>query len=284
MKKLTLLLILSILMINIVNAGSITISSVDSIPSRVEPGSQIGIDVNLRNQGSSNIKDIRVALDLSSNLLPFIPLGSAAQKIVDEINGDKTKSVSFTLLTNPDAKPGTYKIPILVQYKENDEDIEENSVIGIVIDSDPVLSVAVEESEIYKVGQTGKITIRFVNKGLSDIKFLSASLPKSSLYDLISSGSVYIGNVEPDDFETAIFDLRFKQKTNSIPLEVEFKDDKNRDFKKTYNLDINLFTEKEAIELGLESRSSYTLYLGIIIIVIIFFLIRRYRKRKKQRI
>ena len=273
-----------VLLANIANAGSITISSVESVPSKVEPGSQTIIDVNLRNQGDSSIKDIRIALDLGSSSLPFIPLGSAAQKIIDNIKSDKSKSASFTLLTNPDAKPGTYKIPILVQYNENGNEVEENSVIGIIIESNPVLDVAVEESEIYKVGQTGKITIRFVNKGLSDIKFLSANLPKSSLYDLISSNSVYIGNVEPDDFETATFDLRFKQKTDSIPLEVEYKDDKNRDFKKNYNLGVNLYTQKEAVELGLEQKPNYTIYLGIIVIVIIFFLFRMYRKRKRQRL
>src|SRR3989344_3207248 len=279
MKKLISILIMMVLLANIANAGSITISSVESVPSKVEPGSQTIIDVNLRNQGDSSIKDIRIALDLGSSSLPFIPLGSAAQKIIDNIKSDKSKSASFTLLTNPDAKPGTYKIPILVQYNENGNEVEENSVIGIIIESNPVLDVAVEESEIYKVGQTGKITIRFVNKGLSDIKFLSANLPKSSLYDLISSNRVYIGNVEPDDFETATFDLRFKQKTDSIPLEVEYKDDKNRDFKKNYNLGVNLYTQKEAVELGLEQKPNYTIYLGIIVIVIIFFLFRMYRKR-----
>jgi len=284
MKKLISILIMMVLLANIANAGSITISSVESVPSKVEPGSQTIIDVNLRNQGDSSIKDIRIALDLGSSSLPFIPLGSAAQKIIDNIKSDKSKSASFTLLTNPDAKPGTYKIPILVQYNENGNEVEENSVIGIIIESNPVLDVAVEESEIYKVGQTGKITIRFVNKGLSDIKFLSANLPKSSLYDLISSNSVYIGNVEPDDFETATFDLRFKQKTDSIPLEVEYKDDKNRDFKKNYNLGVNLYTQKEAVELGLEQKPNYTIYLGIIVIVIIFFLFRMYRKRKRQRL
>lgn len=282
MKKLSLILILSILMANMVFAGSITMTSVDSIPSKVEPGSQTGINVYLRNQGSANIKDVKVSLDLSSTSLPFIPLGSAAQKTIDEIDNDKSKSVSFTLLTNPDARPGTYKIPIILEYKENDENIKENSVIGIIIESTPVLDVAIEESEIYKVGQTGQITVRFVNKGLSDIKFLSAELPRSSLYDVISANSVYIGNVEPDDFETASFEVRFKQKATSIPLEVEYKDDKNVDFKKSYNLDINLFTQKEAIDLGLEQKPSYFYFIGIIIVVVIFFLYRRHRKKRQK--
>ena len=85
MKKLISILIMMVLLANIANAGSITISSVESVPSKVEPGSQTIIDVNLRNQGDSSIKDIRIALDLGSSSLPFIPLGSAAQKIIDNI-------------------------------------------------------------------------------------------------------------------------------------------------------------------------------------------------------
>lgn len=280
MKKILLLFVFSLL-ISSAYANSITITSVTSRPSTIEPGGRVDIEVRLDNQGSSSIKDISVGLDLSSNNLPFIPIGSAAKKVIKEIKKDRSGSIEFTLMSSPDAKPDTYKIPIIVSYKNGDETVEENSVIGLIIEAVPLLEAAVEESEIFKVGQAGEVTVRFVNKGLGDVKFLSAELEKSADYDILSVNTIYIGNIESDDFETASFKLVFKRRSVQLPLHVEYKDNKNKLFEQTFNLDFPIYSEQEAIQLGLESKSKTGIYIGIAAAVILFFLYRRYRKKKR---
>ena len=280
--KIFFLVMIFLLFISSAYANSITISSVTSRPSEIPPGGRVEIGVRLDNQGNNDIKDISVGLDLSSNNLPFIPVGSAAKKVIEEIENDEFGNVEFTLISSPDAKPDTYKIPITISYKDADEIIEEKSVIGLIIEAVPVLEVAVEESEIFKVGQIGEVTVRFVNKGLGDIKFLSAELEKNAGYDILSGNNIYIGNVEPDDFETAGFKLRFKNRIGQLPLKVEYRDNKNKLFEQSFNLDFPLYSEKEAIELGLENKSRTGIYIAIIIAVVLFFLYRRYRKRRKQ--
>jgi hypothetical protein len=281
MKKIILMLIFVIL-VSGTYADSITISSVSTNPNEVQPGGRSSVDVRLRNQGNRDIEDISVGLDLSSSTLPFIPIGSAAKKIVEEIEEDESSTVTFNLMTSPDAKPDTYKIPIVVTYKDADDlTVEETSVIGLIVEAVPELEVAIEESEVFKVGQLGGVTIRFVNKGLGDIKFLSAKLQKAAAYDVISSNDVYIGNVEPDDFETETFRLRFKQKIGNLPLEVKYKDNKNREFKQTFNLDLSLFSQEEAFELGLESKPKTQVYVGVFVAIVLFFLIRRWRKKRR---
>ena len=264
-------------------ANSITISSVTSRPSEIQPGNRVDISVRLENQGDVDIKDISVSLDLDDDNLPFIPVGSAAKKVIKKIDEDESGTVEFTLMSSPDAKPDTYKIPIIVSYKDNDDSIEEKSVIGLVVESLPVLSIAVEESDIFRVGQIGEVTVRFVNKGLGDVKFLTAELSKSSNYDILSANTVYIGNVGPDDFETASFKMRFNNRIGQIPLNVEYRDNKNKLFEQTFNLEFPLYSEKEAIELGLENKSQTGMYIGIAVVIILFFLYRRYRKRKRAR-
>ncbi len=279
MKKILFLLLFVILASN-AYANSITIDSVTSSPGEVKPGETVYVNVVLENQGTKDIKDITVGLDLTSNDLPFIPVGSAAKKVIEEIEDDESEDVEFIFMVSSSAKPDTYKIPIIVSYKDDNEILEEKSVIGLVIKALPVLEVAIEESEVYKVGQVGEVTIRFVNKGLGDIKFLSARIEKNFNYNIVSSNTVYVGNIEPDDFETASFKMGFKNRFVSIPLEVDYKDNNNKEYKQTFSLELPLYSQKEAIELGLESKSRAGIYIGIAVIVILFFLVRRYRKRK----
>ena len=282
MKKI-LFLLLFVILASQVYANSITIDSVTSNPSEVQPGERVYINVILENQGTKDIKDISVGLDLTSADLPFIPVGSAAKKVIEEIENDESESVEFIFMVSSSARPDTYKIPIVVSYKDDNEILEEKSVIGLVVKALPILEVAIEESEVFKVGQVGDVTVRFVNKGLGDIKFLSAKIEKSVNYDIVSSNTVYIGNIEPDDFETATFNMRFKQKFVNIPLEVDYKDNNNKEYKQTFSLELPLYSQKEVIELGLESKSRTGVYIGIAVIVILSFLIRRYRKRKMMR-
>ena len=271
-----------LLFISSAYANSITIASVRSNPAMIQPGEKAYINVELENQGDDDIKDITVGLDLSDNGLPFIPIGSAAKKVIEEIKDGESEDVEFTLMVSSDARPDTYKIPIVVSYK-NDDVVEEKSVIGLVVKAVPILEVAIEESEVFKVGQVGEVTVRFVNKGLGDIKFLSAKIEKNANYDIVSSNTVYIGNIEPDDFETASFKMRFKQRFATIPLEVDYKDNNNKEYKQTFNLELPLYSQKEVIELGLENKSRAGIYFTIVLIVVLFFLYRRYRKRKAMR-
>ena len=283
MKKMILFLLL-VIFASSAYADSITIASVTSSPSEIKPGERININVLLENHGDSDIKDVSVGLDLTSGNLPFIPVGSAAQKVIDKIKDDDSEYIEFTLMSSPDTKPDTYKIPIVVGYKTNaDGIVEKKSVIGLVVKATPILEVAIEESNVFKVGQAGEITVRFVNRGLGDVKFLSAKIGKSTNYDIISANTVYIGNVEPDDFETATFNMRFNQRFASIPLEVDYRDNNNKEYQQTFNLELPLYTSEEAVALGLENGSNTFAYLGVILIIVLFFLIRRYRKRKRMR-
>ena len=71
----------------------------------------------------------------------------------------------------------------------------------------PELNIALEESELTQIGDSGKVIIRFVNIGLTEIKFLIATLQPSANYEILSTNTAYIGDVSPDDFETAEFNI-----------------------------------------------------------------------------
>ncbi len=273
---LLLTLFVTILLVQATN--DITITSVQT--TETQPGKTTDIIVTLENQGDDDIEDISVSLDLVSNDLPFAPEGSTSQKIIEKIKEDDAKTVRFTLVTLSDAKSQIYKIPLILKYSN----IEEKTIITLKVNSKPELEVAVEESEIFKIDDQGEIIIRFVNRGLADIKFLTAELITSPDYSLLSASTFYIGNIEPDDFETISFNLRLNNKISFLPVKVTYKDIDNNIYTETRFLDIMIYSEEEAERLGL-TKTNYTplIITPIIVLIILILIIRSIRKRKRAK-
>ena len=271
-------IILTIILSTAVIAGEIAITSVDS--TEVQPGQTTNIIMTLENRGDSDIEDISVSLDLSSSDLPFAPVGSAAQKIIEKIKEDNKKTVQFQLIALPEAKPTIYKIPVKLNYGET----EDQTIITVKINAQPDIEVALEESEIVKVGDQGEVIIRFVNKGLTDIKFLTAEVIPSQDYSILSVSSFYVGNIEPDDFETVTFKLRLNKKTSFLPIKIQYRDSENKIFTETKFLDMIVYSEDEAMALGL-IKTNYTPFIitTIILIIIVLIIIRSVRKKKRAK-
>ena len=58
----------------------------------------------------------------------------------------------------------------------------------------------------------GTVTLKFVNSGLTQIKFLKVTLQDGLSYEILSPKSLYIGEVDIDDFEISKFSIRLKNK------------------------------------------------------------------------
>ncbi len=271
------IVLLIMLCSTLVIAGDIAITSVQTTDA--QPGETTRIMLTLENQGESDREDISISLDLSSQDLPFAPIGSAAQKIIEKIKEDNKKIVEFQLIVLPEAKPTIYRIPVKLQYGET----EDQTVITVKVSAEPEIDVAIEESDIVKVGDQGEVIIRFVNKGLADIKFLSAELITSQDYSLLSAPSFYVGNIEPDDFETVTFKLRINKKISFLPIKIQYRDTENKLFSETKFLDITIYSEQEAKSLGL-TQTNYTPFIitTIILIIVVLLIFRSVRKRAKQ--
>lgn len=284
--------------------ATVAVSSISSEPERIAPGEKSKLKITVKNLADSAMKDVTLKLDLAlstmmttmpatatatiddyKNLIPLAPIDSATEKKARLIKPGENYIFTYEIMAYPDAEAGVYRIPILLKYyDELDKEYDKEDIIGIVIGSEPDLSVLIESSEIYSEGAVGTVVIKFVNKGLTDVKLMNIKLKETENYEIISTEEVYIGNIDSDDYETADFKLYLKDAEDDmvdLPLEITYKDANNEDYEADPVLKLKLYSQSEAKKLGLAQGSSFV---GILILVILvaggFFGYRKWKKRK----
>jgi hypothetical protein len=273
----------------------LTVDSVMTVPESVAPGETSQVKVKLKNTADSLLKSINIRLGLITEIrtttsisyteLPFTPIGQSNEMMIYQLGAGEEEEIVFNLVADPDAETKPYKIPMYITYvDELGENYSKTSIVGLIVGTEPEMSFSIESSEIRENVATGNVIIKFINKGLIDIKFLNAKLLPSDDYEIINSNEVYIGNVDSDDYETAEFRLHVKQATTdskvALPLVLEYRDANNNMYKKEVSVDLILFS---AEKLGVaEKKGTTTIILAVIIIVVGYFVYRKWEKKRKK--
>ncbi|MFH1591014.1 MAG: COG1361 S-layer family protein [archaeon] len=274
------------------------IQKVETEPSTVAPGKETTVKMFLKNLATTGIKDISVDLGLvtvaatatsfSTIELPFSPIGSSTQKIIESIGPGMQEYVEYNLITDADAEAKVYKVPVSITYSdERGANYSTIPYIALVVSDVPSVSVSLDSSDIIKPGQKGSSTVQFTNMGLGKIKFLNVELAESDLYDILSSPEVYIGNIDSDDYETADFDLYVKDCDDechvALPLSYSYMDANNNEYFRQETIDLVLYSSEQIEQLNLEQKSpAVGIIIVVVVVVIGLFLYGRWRKRKNK--
>lgn len=248
------------------------------------PGGTTPLEIVLKNAGNTTLQDISVQLDIVD--LPFYPINSTAQKKIYLMRGGETNTLKYYLMASPSADCQPYKIPIDLSYKTLDgTQYTKTDYITLVVCAEPEIVVDLDSSDIRMRGTKGTVTVNIINKGLSDVKFLTLSLELGE-YEVISSSMVYIGNLDSDDFDTAEYDLFVNgalEENGQVPLNfnVTYRDGNNNLHSETQVVALSLYTPEELDRYGLVPSQSNT---GLIIVLLLVVLaVYWWRKRRKKR-
>ena len=260
--------------------NALTIKDVSKIPSQVEPGGSVKLNLKIKNNLEDDVEDVKVSLNL--NDVPFAP-AIISEDYFEEIESDDSVIADFDLIAESNAEAGTYKIPVSIEYKINDETKVEFFTISLTINAKPNL-ILNTEGFLLK-GQKNELKIRVTNTGLGKAKLLEVELQESGAYKILSSKNVYIGDLDSDDFDTAIFNVFLKdQNVVNFPVVLKYRDSSNKQFVEIKNLAARVYSNDEAIKLGLIKKNNIKFYFTIVIFLIILFVVwRKIRKWGRRR-
>lgn len=257
-------------------AGALTITEARTVPEMISPGSTGQLLIEVRNIGDTRLRNVNVDLNLST--LDIAPAGGSTSQTIDSLEGGNSHLFAFGLTAFPEAETNAYKLPVTITYDdEQGNNVTQEKTIGILVSAKPELLVYFDQVNVMEDTNEGNVIIRFVNKGLSEIKLLEAEVIENDHVEVLSESPLsYVGNIDEDDYETADMRLKVSGETD-VPITIRYRDALNQHYEEQLNL--RLSPKKSQ---GGSGTTIFVVILLLIVAVLGFFWWRKRKKRDKR--
>ena len=270
----------------------LAIDDVKTTPSIVAAGETVKVDVTVRNMADTSLRSVRATLRLLTQVttttglstveLPFTPIGGGIERTIDILGPGDIETFTFNLVVDPDAESKPYKLPVhIVYYDANGANRTRDEVVGVIVGSEPELTVYMDDNEFTSEENTGRVVVRFVNHGVSDIKFLTARLDQTDEFVIINSPESYVGKIDSDDYETAEWQLALTKKADDVielPIVMQYRDANNKQYSAGVSVNLVRFTPEQ---LGMKKSATGAVIAVIVIIAVIGWY--AYNKKRKKK-
>lgn len=255
---------------------------------QTKPGSNTKMSLTIENQNSITLKDVKVALDLADVDGKILNLNDGSnEQVIGDLKSGEFKTIEYDVVVSPEAESKPYLLPITISYDDNLENSFSTTFYGSVkVYSEPELSLTLNSQDIYTTGK-GKFSLAIANPGSSKIKGVQLEVLESDDYEIIQGENQYVGDLNPDDFQTLQGDIYIKNADNAV-LNVRLTYGDSYDNRETQNLEIPLkiYNDEQLKELGFSSNSSsggsFVSYIVVILLtaIVTFFVVRRSFKKR----
>jgi hypothetical protein len=257
--------------------ASVVVDSFKVVPSPVVPGQTAIVELQLRNAGRLAVKNVDVSLDLTDS--KFSTLGTGTKQRVSYIGIGEVETVKFELASDTSTEVKLYNIPVSLAYEdERNTAYTDTAKISLVVNAGPEISLTVDSTKFDDKKKPGTVSLKVVNKGIVDLKYVTVTLVQTPDYEILSpSNEAYVGNLDSDDFETVDFTIKPLVESPRLSVQLEFKDPYNVDFSQQYDLPLRIITEKE---LGKKKTPWGLIVVGLIVVAGIIYWFRRGKKKR----
>ncbi len=269
--------------ISVQSAGAVlAVRSVQLVPETVAPGGKVNVTISLQNTAKTQVRNVNVKLDLTATP-SFVPVGYS-EKTLEFLSGGQKADVHFEIISQPETTVSAYRIPVLITYSDDSGNgFSRNGTLGVIVGSKPELLVQMDTSTIYTRNSAGEVSIKFINRGLGDIKFLTVKLLQSPDYKLLSSDTVYIGKVSSDDYEGADFRLYAYSDTVQLPLAIEYSDANNNKYSEQRILSFPTYSSEDLAKFGIQKSGGNGLLIFIVVIVLRIIAFQAWSRLRKKK-
>ena len=275
---------LFIILLSLSLVSALSIKNVESTPEEIMPGETATISIKIENTLAQDITNLNVKLDLLD--LPFAPHQSSGERFLDELSEDEDDTFSFRIIALPSTDTGIYKIPVIMEYlDENETEQAKQGLISLVVNSEVELNVFLEDAVLIR-GKENTLTIKVVNSGLSNIGFAYLHVNNAMGLEFISEKEQYIGDIDSDDFDSVEYKAYIEPNALStirLPITLTYRDATNKEFIEQKEITLNVYSLKEAQEMGLVKKPNYSLAFGLGGAVVLFIGYKIFKKRKLKK-
>jgi len=264
-------IVLTFLVIAINYSTALAVKSVDS--PELYPGQSGEIRIEVENTLDKKIEDVSLSLNFQG-----IPISSpgGSEDVIDELSRDEDDAFIFKVRVSSTATPQDYNIPYTLLYRGQEK--PRAGFISLRVLGNIDLS-ATASPETPVLGHRDELTLKIINKGFADARYVTVKLFPIG-YNLYSDDTVYIGDISSDDFETAVFNVKYNSEEPAIEALIEYLDFNNQKQSMIFRQNLKIYTEKEAVKEGIIGKNNAFAYvLSFIILIVLFIAWRSVRKR-----
>ena len=240
---------------------SLEIVNIEFDKEDIIPGSEVTVSLTVKNVGKGEARDITMSLDVTN--LPFVPI-STTEIFVGDMDSRDTKNVEIRLIVNEEAEIKAYSLPLRFSYYTETGDAKtEEETIGIRISGEPEFVVTLDETKNLYTNSIGEVSFSIANRGIGTAKYLTIKVDSELKF---TPTEYYVGNIEPDDYETADFNvnlLGITPGTYSVTLHLLYKDPYNRETSMNKTFEITVGKQ-------VTTNRNYWLILAIAMIILVW--------------
>lgn len=284
MKKIAILALMVLLLLNTVSAASlIKVVLLNQDPDPVDAGDVVELRFKIENSGETTREDV------SLEIIPEAPFTLYSGDLIKNLGilrwdqlGKEAAIADFKLKVDPDAADGDHAIKVRVHSGTTSWIYEDKFFIDVEHERIK-LKTFVRSSDIITANSKGTISVEVANAGGYNLEFLELELAPSDDYKLLSTSPyVYLGNLDSDDTEIEDFQIYVPDGKKEVSVPVLLKYEVNdQDYEDHEVLTLNLLSTEEAKTVGLIKTSNTLTYVLLAFIVILLIVIwRKVRKRR----
>jgi len=257
---------------------------------QIKPGENAKFKLTLENKNSINLKDVKINLDLANVENKILSLNSGSnQKVMDNIKSGESVEIEYDIIVSPDAESKPYLVPVVLSYEDNLGNTFENTIYGTVkVFSEPEISLKLDSQEIYTLGK-GKFSLAIANPGTSSVKGVIMTILPSEDYEIITGTNQYIGDMNPDDFQTLQGEVFINNAESAVlKVKLNYLDSYDKSQEIILDVPLKIYNEEELKQFGFTASSGGSNTFNYIIVIVLtavitFFVVRRsFRKKLKK--
>lgn len=269
---------------------------VESQENTGKPGDVLEEKLFVRNVGSSIAKNIFIGTSEDRTITstgivvdrPIKNIGSS-YVFVESLEPNENKLVSLQLGIDSTAEQKTHLVPIKIKFQDtNRADYEVTRYIGIRVQGNAEMDAGLApnaKAKAYPGGKT-EVSVNLFNRGTAIARNVVVEIADNPIWEVESEKKVFIGTLDPDDFDSFNLTAKIKQGTQpgNYPIILRFEY-KNQDYQSKIEektVSLRVLTEQEAKANGQQGPITDWLLPLIIIVIIAYFGYRRFFAKKNN--
>ncbi|MCZ7382938.1 MAG: hypothetical protein O8C64_15385 [Candidatus Methanoperedens sp.] len=231
----------------------------------VEPMSINKETLKFKNTGTGTVKNAVAEIDLSStggsSKSSFSILGAGTKFSLGNLKAGDEAEITFDLAVDITATPGVYNLPLKITGLDN---YSSDNFVGVVV-------AGTTNFEISYLESLGSFTLNVLNTGISPANSVSVTLPRQKNFSITGSSSSVIGNLNPGDYTSAIFQIaKTPGAGNSLEIDIQYTDTSG--LRHTITKFLNVELSRAGSQSGAsESSTNYTTWLMVVVLILVLY-------------